>query len=213
MRKKTLKIFLCIISLFIITGCGSSIKEKNNDTKKESNDVTNEIVVASTEYTELEIFGAKLKFKLANPTYLWNSEDDFGAGEVDTVFIPSENGEKVEDYFEAVNTSGVIFEVSDYTTRSETAIKKDLKEWYNLDAIVENINHNLYQKHIQGENSKLYYESYLFSYKGKYDGESIGDIDYKIQLQIYKNDYTKEEIDKVVKEFHIMIDTLEIINN
>ena len=71
--------------------------------------------------------------------------------------------------------------------------------------------HDLYTRHLKGENSKVYFESYAFKYEGNYEGESLGDIYYSVRLWIYKDDYTEEEINNVIAEYHTIIDTLEFV--
>lgn len=210
MKKKLMLSLMCgVLSLGFATGCNSDKKDVKNE--ETNNSKTEENVVAADEYTELEIFGANVKFKLANPTYLWNCEDNFGAGEIDTVFIPSKNGEAVEDYYDAENISGVHFITTDDGVSSESSLKSTYKRWYGVDLTVEDMEEDLYTRHLKGESSEVYFESYSFEYEGVYDGEDLGTIYYSIQLVIYKDDYTQEEIDKVIAEYHTIIDTLEFV--
>jgi len=212
MKKNLLFIFVCIIPLFFITACADNVNntmDENNNNN--NNNSTDESLKDQTDYTELGIFGAKLKFKLANPTYLWDCDDNFGAGEIDTVFIPSKNGEEVEGYDDVENISGIIFQTSEDIISSESKIKNNYKKWHNLDVVVENLEHDLYGRHIKGENSKIYIETYAFKYDGNFEGKIVKDNYYRIHLEIHKDDYTQEEITKVIEEFHLIIDTLEIV--
>lgn len=214
MKKNLLLGFMCVVSLFFTTACGGNESNVNNgvdEGNKENNSVADSSVTPAADYTELEIFGAKVKFKLADPTYLWNCEDSFGAGEVDTVFIPSKNGVEVENYYDAEHISGVTFQTSDDSVDSATSLKNSFKKSTGIDLTVEDIKHDIYTRHLKGENSEVYFESYAFKYDGNYEGEELGDIYYSIRLWMYKDDYTKEEINKVIAEYHTMIDTLEFV--
>ena len=210
MKKKIiLSLVYGLLSLGIATGCNSSEQSVKND--KTINSTIEENVVAADDYTRLEILGANVKFKLANPTYLWNCEDNFHSLEIDTVFIISKNGQAVEDYYNAESISGISFLITDDTVLSESSLKKEYKTKYGVDITVEDMEHDLYKRHLKGESSKLYFESYAFEYEGVFEEEESGTIYYSIQLIIHKDDYTKEEIDRVIKEYHIIIDTFEFI--
>lgn len=201
MKKKIIYFLTFILLICLTTGCMS----KENDTTETNNSDAN----VAKEYTELEIIGATARFKKQDPTNYWDCEDNFGAGEIDTVYIPSEGGKEVPNYYDQENTSGIIFQTSDDVVSSESYIKTIYKRWDNIDVKVENINKGIFKKHITGESSELYYESYSFSYEGEYDGEKF-DVYYKIELRIYKNDYTKEEQSKLISEYNTIIDTFEI---
>lgn len=206
MIRKILMSLMCVGMVFSVTACGENTNTNDGTSNNETNE---EKVTLASEYTMLEIFGADVKFKLANPTYLWDSQDNFGAGEIDTVFIPSKDGKEVGNYYDIENTSGVIFMTSDDVIDSESNIKNNYKSWYNLDVTIEDLNNQLFERHIKGEDSKVYFESYCFQYEGVYDGEDIGTIYYSIQLVLYKEDYTQEQINKIKAEYHAIIDTFE----
>lgn len=214
MKKNLLLGFICVVSLFFTTACGGNESNVNNgvdEENKESGNIVAGSVTPAADYTELEIFGATVKFKMANPTYLWNCEDSFGAGEVDTVFIPSKNGVEVENYYDAEHISGVTFQTSDDSVDSVTSLKNSFKKSTGIDLTVEDIKHDIYTRHLKGESSKVYFESYAFEYDGSYDGEPLEDIYYSVRLWLYKDDYTEEEMSKVIAEYHTMIDTLEFV--
>jgi len=202
MKKILLGIMCFALTLSITTACNK--KEKTTDESE------NKEITENSKYTELEIFGAKVKFKLANPTYLWNSNDDFGAGEVDTVFIPSKNGEPVEDYFYVDNISGIMFQTSDDVLESTSSLKKIYKNAYGMDLTVEQLEDDIFEKHLKGETSKIYFESYCFKYEG-FSDEDPSEVYYAIELMLYKNDYTQEEINKIIEEYHLIIDTFEFV--
>lgn len=174
---------------------------------------TNQIIPTTTintadEYTEVEIFGnAKLKFKLANPTYFWNSNDNCGAAEIDTVYVVSKNGAENANALQGYEISGITFQTSDDVVSSETQIKNNIKNWFMINnTIVENINHNVFSKHVKAESDKVYYESYSFSFN---NGEF--DVYYSVVLTLYKNKYTLDECSKIVAEYHNIIKTTELI--
>ena len=132
--KKTLICLMCgIISLGFITGCdeNSNKKESEKEEVVESN--------VAKEYTVIDIFGGTIKFKQANPTYLWNSNDNFGALEIDTVFLPSENGEAVEDYYDKLYQSGVVFITDDKISTSESFLKTRYKNSDGVDIVIEDL--------------------------------------------------------------------------
>lgn len=201
MKKKYLfSLIIFILLIGVTTGCN---KEKSN--KDEISDVN-----IAKDYTELEILGATVKFKKQEPTNYWDSQDNFGAGEIDTVYIPSQKGVEVPNYYEQENTSGIIFQTSDDIITSKNSLINTYKTWDNIDIEVEDIEKGIFKRHINGESSKLYFESYCFTYEGDLEGEKF-DANYKIELRIYKDDYSTEQIDKLISEYHTIIDTFEII--
>jgi hypothetical protein len=205
MKKKILFSLITIVLLLGVTiGCNNSEKSKNKNEKEEIKDVN-----IAKEYTELELLGRVAKFKLQNPTNYWNCEDDFGAGEIDAVYIPSKNGVEVPNYYEKENISGVIFQTSDDVLTSESNLKSTYQRWYGIDIEVNSIEKGIYKRHIKGESSSIYYEAYCFDYEGDFEGEK-SDVYYKIELIIYKNDYTKDEINKLISEYNTIIDSFKL---
>lgn len=162
-------------------------------------------IISNDSYMELDIlYGLhRIKFKINNPTNFWNSEDDFGAGEIDTVFVVSENGMPVEDYFDIEDLSIVVFEIDDRYFESKESIKSRIGEWYNISNVeVEELSSGVFKRHIKGENSSFYYEVYCLEYEGDR---------YVIELNIYKNNYTSSEINNIIEEYHGIINSLEFI--
>lgn len=213
MKKQVIILLLLII--IVITGCDKNQLEnvQNSDLNQETNEnikeEQNTDIVQNSEYTELEIFGATAYFKQHNPTNYWDCDDDFGAGEINTVFIPSENGVIVENYYDKEKISGIFFyETENIISDKETIIAKH-KRWYGVDVTVQNIDKNLFKKYIKGESQNVYLESYNFQYEGDYDGEKF-DVYYTIELLIYKKDYTEEQIDKLISEYNTIIDTFKL---
>lgn len=167
-------------------------------------------IIPADDYVELEIVGANVIFKYANPTYFWNTEDSFGAGEIDFVLIPSLNGEPIENYYEQERVSGVFFQTSDNLVMSDEDLKNEYISRYGVELQIENITHNIFKKHLKGETSEVYLESCCLSYDSNFDGE-ISSVYYAIELLIYKNDYTEEEMNKLIDEYHIIINTFNFI--
>lgn len=162
-------------------------------------------IITGNSYVELDIRGAKyrVKFKLSDPTNFWNSGDDFGAMEVDTVFIVSKNGEPIEDYNDIEELSGIIFMVEDRYFESVESIQSRISEWYDLsDVEVEDLSSSIFKRHIKGENSSFYYETYCLEYEGDR---------YTIELNVYKNNYSADEIKNIIEEYHGIISSLEFV--
>ena len=61
---------------------------------------------------------------------------------------------------------------------------------------------NIFSRHIKGETSNFYLEIYCMKYK---------EHKHVLELNIYKDSYTKDEIDNIVSEYHKIIDTFEIV--
>ena len=186
----------------VMTGCNLNTNDKTDS------------FVSSNQYTILDILGAKIKFKQGNPTNLWNCECSFGAGEIDTVFIISKNGVEMDEYDD--DTSGVIFQTSDISVASESSLKNSYKKYYGLDIIVEKTNVGPFKRHVQGENSKYYFESYSLKYDGYFNDidpidDEPSDVYYSIELFIYKDNYDSKMIKNVIDEYHNIINTLEFI--
>ena len=206
MTKKVLFSLITIALLLgVTTGCNNDKESKNKNEKEAIKDVN-----IAKEYTTIELLGKNAKFKVQSPTNYWNCEDDFGAGEIDAVYIPSKNGVEVPNYYEKENISGVIFQISDDVLTSESNLKSTYKRWYGIDIEVTNIEKGIYQKHIKGQSSSIYYEAYCFDYEGDFDGEK-SDVYYKIELIIYKDDYSSNEINKLISEYNTIIDSFELM--
>jgi hypothetical protein len=203
---------MCILSLSIITACDNNNNNNNVDNNDLSNSELNVSINEADTYTELDIFGATIKFKKANPTYFWDCDYNYGAAEIDTVYIVSENGKRKEDYHEIAKMSSITFSTLDDVVNSESTIKNQYKRWYNVDVTVENIEHKIYKKHIKGENSEIYIESYAFKYDGIFEYDPVPmEVYYGIYLEVKKDDYSQEELNKIIAEYHLIIDTLEFV--
>lgn len=208
MKKKVfLSLLYGVLVLGIATGCGNN-KNINQDNQSDANENINQDNQATTNenisenYTTIDsILLGKVKFKTHNPTYFWDSGEDFGS-DIDTVFIVSENGVPVEGYYEIENLSGIIFEYDDRFFESHDSVKKRLNNWYGISNLqITDLENNTFSRHIKGETNKLYLEAYCMEYN---------DIYYVIELNIYKNDYTQQEIDNIISEYHTIINTFEV---
>ena len=200
MKNKIVYFLTLILVIGLTTGCmgkEEKSKEENNDFK------------VSEEYTELELFGATAKFKKQDPTNYWDCEDNFGAAEIDTVYIPTKNGKEVPNYYDQENTSGIIFQTSDDLIADKSRLKNSYKTWDEIDVEVKDIDDDLFKRHIKGQSSKLYFESYCFKYVGDFEGSNF-DVYYKIELRIYKDDFTKEEQEKLISEYHTIINSFKL---
>jgi len=208
MKNKLLfSLIILILAIGVTTGCNK--KEDNKKEIEENKMEEKSDVKIDKEYTELEILGAVAKFKKQEPTNYWDSEDNFGALEIDTVYIPSENGVEVSNYYEHENVAGIIFESSGDVINNKTSVINTYKKWYGIDIQIEDIEKGIYKRHIKGESSEIYLEAYCFTYERDLEGEkSVGY--YKIELILYKDDYSAEQMDKLISEYQTIIDTLEI---
>lgn len=200
MKRKILYLLTFILLIGFTTGCMTEENKKEDETINQN---------VAEEYTELELIETTIRFKKQNPTNYWDSEDDYGALEVTTVYIPSEGGKEVEDYRDAENISGIMFEYDETAIKDKTKIKDSYKRWDNLDVEIEDINKGIFTRHIKGESSKLYVESYSFAKEIEVDDEKKT-LYYDVELRIYKDDYTTEEQKKLISEYHTIIDTFEI---
>ena len=144
----------------------------------------------------------KIRFKTYNPTYFWNSNDDFGS-DIDTVFIVSKNGVSVNNYYEITNLSGIIFEYDSRYFGSHDSVKKRINELYGISNLqIKDFENNILSRHIKGETNEFYLEIYCIKHN---------DVYYAIELNVYKNNYTKNELNFIISEYHTIINTLEIL--
>ena len=202
--KKILKSIICTGLISALTTACVTVEEKN---KIEENKPYTSIV-ESKEYTEMDIYQTKIRYKLAESTSLWDCDYNFGALEIDTILMPSKNGQPIDKYYDIENISGIHFQTGDDAIKSEDSLKFKYKNWYNIYNLkVENIEKGPFVKYIKGETKEIYMESYALKYKD----ENGKDTYYDITLVLYKNDYDKELINKVIDEYHLIINTLELI--
>ncbi len=178
----------------------NTVDKKNDNQNSVSN---NESI--SEDYTIIDtlmVMGRKIKFKTHTSTYFWNSNDNFGAGEIDTVFFVSKNGLPIQNYYEIEKISGIIFQNDSRFFNSQDSVKKLFVEWHGItDLQIEELKDNIFSRHIKGETDELYVEIYCMKYNNIY---------YAIELDVYKNNYSKEEIDNIISEYYTIINTLEI---
>ena len=210
MKKKIiLNIFILIILLGVTTGCGSK-KEEN---KEEKNNQVKEDPIntdVSKEYTKLKIYGKEVKFKKHELTYFWDAQDNFGTAEIDTFYLVSKNGEKIEDIYSLKTISGIAFYVSDDIKADKKELQYTYGDWERIELEITDPDEGLFKRHMKGENDSLYLEAYCFKYEGKF-GKEKTNVNYKIELRIDKSKYSEVEIEKIKAEFHTIIDTFELI--
>lgn len=197
MKKKLFLSLLCgVLVLGLATGC-----RNNQNTNTENQSITNENI--SDNYTTIDsLFLGKVKFKTNNPTFFWNSNDDF-ASDIDTVFIVSKNGVPIENYYEIENLSGIIFEYDYRFFESHDSVKKRINSWHGITNLqITDLENSIFSRYIKGETNEFYLEIYCMKHN---------DIYYAIELNIYKNNYTQNEIDNIISEYHTIINTFEIL--
>ena len=197
MKEKFLKyLIFCSVFILMVSGCGL----KFNYNKEESSLIQKE----SQSYTEIEaLFGRRIRFKTYEPTYFWDSDDDFGS-DIDTVFIVSKGGKKVENYHDIESLSAIIFEYDSRFFDEQDEVKERLKGLFDIENLqIEELDSSIFKRHIKGETSEIYVEVYCLEYEGIY---------YAIELDLYKNDYSVLERDNIIEEYHNIINTLEIID-
>ena len=141
MKNKIFKSLICSTLIpTLTTGC-VDIGIENDNLKDNTNNYTS--IVASEDYTTQNIYNKTLKYKKANPTSLWDCDDNFGAGEIDTVLIPSKDGNPVEKYYDMANISGIYFQTGDDAIKSDDALKARYQRWYGISNLkIENIEKN-----------------------------------------------------------------------
>lgn len=209
MIKSVIKILGIIFCFLFVCGCSDLDLKKEHENNKNNQDTKKDVdMIPSDKYSELDLWNFKFKFKMAKNTNLWNCNDNFGAMEVDTVYMVSENGVPIPNYYDVDKTSGVIFQIGDFVIDEESEIRNKLSRWYNIsNAKIEDVNDSIYSRYIKGESSNVYYESYGLIITLPDESK----IYYSIELVLYKNNYSKDMINKIIQEYHIIIDSLKII--
>lgn len=192
--KKVFLLTICMLTVLLISGCSYS-------SKNESLNVTDSI-------TTLDIFGAKIKFKKSDPTNFWDTQDNFGAAEIDTVYFFSKDGVEVENY-ENIDTAIILFQTNQLTPTNKNDVKTKLNRWHQItNPTITELDNRPFMYHIIGESSSTYYESYYTEYIGKFDNDE-SKVYYEIILKIPKNKLTDDEQKLAKDEYHIMMSTLK----
>lgn len=174
--------------------------------------VVDKQVVEKIEYTELPIFGATLKFKNAEPTLYWNCEDNFGTGEIDTVFVYSENGAEPVNY-DSTPISGITFTTNWLDPESPSDVKRKLDSVYGItDVTITKSDNPMFMNKIKGENDRHYFESNYMEYEGNFDGES-SKVYYEIYLALDKKKISPAKLNLAIGEYHLMIKTMEFVKS
>lgn len=167
----------------------------------------------SSDSTVVDIFGRKISFSTLSPTCFWNSEDDFGAGEIDTVFIYSPNGASLEDTdYQSSQKAKIVFQTSPLSPDKLENTKNTVKKLYNVDNVtIQKLENSIFMYKITGESSSSYAEIYYLEYDGDFEGE-ISKVYYDITFHINKNLLSKDEQYIAKHEFETIINTLKFEN-
>lgn len=181
----------------------NNLNNTMNATNKEniqSNNITIVNVEANDEYTNLNIFGGKARFKLAKNSF-FNMNTNTGAAEIDATLNPINSNDSIKTHI-GFNNDG---------ETNEEIIKNNYKNWYNINNIMfEDINKGPFTRYFKVDNQNHYCESYYMYYDANLDGQ-VRKTYYNIYLILYKNEFSTEDINKIVSEFHLVIDTLELL--
>lgn len=168
-------------------------------------------VALADEYTERRAIFGRVKFKHAKPTYIWDSNDSFGS-DLDTAMFYSEGGVEVdpEVYY---NTKSHIEFTYDVDDKSDSCLKEQYNRYYGItDLTIESVDRGVFKKHVKAEDSKIYFESYTMFYDAKNDDGSTRELTYSVQLILYKNEYSKEELNRMASEYQGIIDSFEVVS-
>jgi len=192
------KIFLLLISL-LLTGCSFF------------NDKQEYVSEFSDEVTTLDIFGGvTVEFNMLKDSHYLDTGFDFNAGEIDTTYMYFDNPETAnpEEFSDDDVANCIFFQVSVYDpAKNESFVEKVLKNSYNItNPIIEKIDDDIFEYHIQGESETYYIDSYYMIYDNVAHG---GTAYYEITLQVEKGKVTKEELNRAKEEYKAIIDTLK----
>lgn len=212
----------------IANEAGNILLNNISNDNRSQNDVTNDImdsvkgfvmdaqVVESSEYTSLGIFDANVKFKTAVPTSYWNCRYNFGAAEIDTIFIYSESGEEPYDYERMLNEPGyfipgITFSTNVLNPKEPTLVKQKLNRLYGFtDVDISKSSNSMFMYKIKGENSRYYFESNYMEYEGYLDGEP-SHIYYEVYLALDKSRLSSSQLQAAIGEYHTIINTMEFV--
>lgn len=186
---------------------GNKNENRKNDNKNDNKISSDLNIVPSDTYTIVNSLVGELKFKTASKTKFWNSNENFGAGEIDTVFLYSNTGDKPNDFEKVFNpnydVSGIIFaSSSSVSPKNPDTIEKKLNQGWGLtNHKLTKVNDKLFSYNLKAENESKYLEANYF----EFDKNSY----YSVQLEIVKSRFSKEEIEKIIDEYHLIIETME----
>lgn len=200
--KKIILVLSVILSLAMLVGC-NNITETSNDNiqniEQNDNQEDNNIPdYEMGEYITLNIFPemSVVRFKMTKDTTFWNTEDNYGAAEIDTIFVMEE--EVTKDNYDYADSYI-------YFATPETRIFE--KGYYNgIPVEMTEIEHELYSHHVTGETSNEYFECYIIR-------EDVVEYGYEIVLLLEKNQFTEEQIERAKQDFKCIIDTFEFVGN
>lgn len=190
-------------------------KERNNNETDNSYETLKRVEISKVDlaasYTERGFIFGKGKFKYANPTYLWDSNDNFGS-DLDTVLFYSKNGVAIEPDIYSNIKSHIQF-IYDVDDKTDGDLNSQYNRFYGITNLkIEDINNGVFKKHLHAEDSNVYFESYVMEYASKSSDGSILNLTYSIQLILYKNEYSLEELNRLASEYHGIIDTFEVVS-
>lgn len=180
------------------------MKLNNNEPTNQSSSTNNVTITSleeSSEYTNIRILGRKARFKLAKETS-FKLETQTGAMELDATLDSL--------YLDDPIFAGCV-SFSNSCDITDDSIKERFKNWLKVSNInIENINKGPFIKHLKVETSDTYCENYCMMYDTNFDGK-IEQAPYEIYIIIPKNKYSIEQINKMVSEFHLVIDSFELL--
>ncbi len=168
-------------------------------------------VVLADEYTERRTIFGKVKFKHAKPTCIWDSNDNFGS-DLDTTMFYSENGVEVdpEIYHNTKSHIEFIFDVDD---KSDSSLREQYNRYYGITTLnIESVDRGVFKKHVNAEDSKMYFESYVMFYETKREDGSPLELTYSVQLILYKNECSQEQLNRMASEYQGIIDSFEVVS-
>lgn len=191
MKKKILLLMIFCL-LFALTGCAKPLDKiedtgKVNVTGVEVEKEEKEYKV-SDEYVELYTIGEHkdggmciLRFKMLEDTSFWDTEDEYGAVEIDTVYVMKEDVTKDNYHYTDTN---IIF----HNARPDNFLNGATK-----------LENSVFSHRRVKETAEMYDEVYIVD-----DGIAI-------QLCFEKNKFSDELFEKAKKDFHTIVETFEIV--
>lgn len=205
--KKIVFVLSIILSLILLVGCNNTNEtvsdnilnqEIQNVEQNDNQEVNNELDCEMGDYITLNILPGMsiVRFKMTKDTTFWNTEDDYGAGEIDTIFVMEEDVSK--DNYDYTD-SYILFGLAENRLFNKGS--------YNgIPVEVTQIEDDTYSHHIQGETNNEYLECYFVK-------EDVIEYGYEILLILEKNKFTEEQIERAKQDFKCIIDTFEVVGN
>lgn len=222
--KKLVSVVAMLTCAVWLCACGSSEEQSGaQEASSEQNAASVETVEADmtetvadtteaemTEAVETEVVEAEVakntQLGLYNMFYAiaeFNVPEDFAgidwpyvdAAEVDYTYMFGD--EETEEFY-----GYICFEIPNFTV--ENAGER-LDSWYGItDAVLEEIDHEVFDYHLYGEDETHYYEAYVISEKHPETGR---DVWHGVTMDV---DMTMGNKEKVVQDYHAIIDSMSI---